>query len=185
MMHEWIWKTLILFLALLVGMGTWMAFRTIDQQAVAIEKLEATIQRQEEQLAYFQHYLRSQSKGEERSEKQQIQETVRVFVTSVFQVTEDNAQERKANAKTVMTTALYEHLFPEGEKEGEGLMYVHDVEEVQVYTTVNKEKGHAYVIFEQTMKNLANGKQGVKTITMQLSLKRVDDRWKVFEFETV
>ncbi|MFG6120902.1 hypothetical protein [Thalassobacillus sp. B23F22_16] len=173
-------KTVTLIAGIILIVGVWFGLSSAEGQDNEIQELEATIKKQEEQIEYLQNSKREQTEISEDASSQKMKESVNVFIESTFDVKKDNYEERKEDAKVILTQELFEKLFPGDE---ERLKYEFDASDVAVYLSI--EDRSAYVVFDQEVKNLANQESSYKKMTLQVFLQQEGDEWLVNDFEQI
>jgi hypothetical protein len=175
-------KTAILSLTIIMVILIWFGFRTIDKQASKIDNLTKSVKRKDDQIQFLKINNRLKSQEVSKSENERIEESVIVFVQSMYQVQEGQLEHRREKAKTVLTQAMYDKYFPKDEKV-EKLLYEHEVEDSTIYTNIEGNNGNAFVIFEDTMTSLANMKKESSRITIEVFLQKEGEKWIVNQFE--
>ncbi|WP_349407935.1 hypothetical protein [Pseudalkalibacillus sp. SCS-8] len=176
---DFIIKTVLLIIAIIVIVGGWFSLTTIEQQEVEIEKLKETTQRQKNQISFLKNNNQMKTQFYKETDNQKIEETINLFVRSVFNVQEDNYKERRSNAERVLSQELFKQIFSD---ESEKLLYEHDVEDLRVYTRLDRENASAYLIFNHTAKNLANNKSNKIRLTVEVLLRKEEENWIVVNF---
>ena len=126
-----IMKTVVLIIGLAMIVVVWFGFRTIDNQAQEIDQLKSKIEKKDNQIAYLQENNQSQTKIINNSSTNEIQNTLELFVESVFEVKEGNLQERKGQAETILTQHMFNNVFPKDEKEK--VLYEYDTDNIHSY----------------------------------------------------
>jgi len=180
---DFILKTVVLISFLAVVVLVWFGFRTIDSQAVEIEELKEENSRQKEQIEYLSENTQTQIEVIEQSEVSRIQDSVNVFIESVFNVKEDNYERRKESGQTVLTQAMVNEIFPEDSSYN--IIYEYDIRNINSYVNQREEDSSAYVTFEQTETNVNNDSQQDSRITLQVFLQKEGDTWLVNDFEQI
>jgi uncharacterized protein YoxC len=184
MKQDFLLKTALLIIAIVVIVGGWFCLQTIDEQSSKIEKLEETIQRQHGQISFLENANRQKTQEFQESEHKKIEEAVNVFVQSVYHVQQEHFEERRANAKTVLTQDLFEKIFPADEPL-KNLLYEYDLGDVRVYTLYDGKHASAFVIFNQAIKNLANNDENENRMTIEIFLQKEGENWLVNDFEQI
>lgn len=160
----------------------WFGFRTIDQQAIKIDSLTKEVDRKEEQIQFLKTNTRMKTKEVNETETAKIEESINVFVQSMFHVKVDKLEERREKAKTVLTQELFKKYFPTEDK-NQKLLYEHEVNDSTVYIKNQGENGSAIVTFEETMTSLANNQKESSRITLEVYLQNEGEMWIVNRFE--
>ncbi|MGD6793837.1 hypothetical protein [Metabacillus indicus] len=181
MKHEFIVKTGLLCFTIILILLTWFSFRTIDQQAFQINRLTKEVERKEDQIQFLTTNTRMNTKEVNETENAKIEESINVFIQSMFNVKYDQLEQRRAKAKTVLTQELFNKYFPT--EEGEKLLYEHEVNDSRVYIKNEGENGSAVVTFEETITTLANNQKENSRITMEVFLQKEGEKWLVNRFE--
>jgi hypothetical protein len=174
-------KTGMLLLAVVIILAVWFGFRTIDKQEAIIDSLTKQVERQKDQIQLLKSISQQQTKKNSESENERIKESVNVFIQSMYQVQEDQLEQRREKAKTVLTQELVDKYFPEGENQGK-LLYEHEVNDSIVYSNNEGENGSAIVIFEETMTSLTNSQKEISRITLEVILQKEEETWLVNKF---
>ncbi|QAS54844.1 hypothetical protein [Halobacillus litoralis] len=78
MKRDMVLKTIVLVIGLAVAILTWFGFRTIDNQAQQIDKLEQRIEKKDNQIHYLEENNQEQNEVIESSSTQKIQDSVEV-----------------------------------------------------------------------------------------------------------
>jgi hypothetical protein len=182
MKQDFLLKTVLFIIAIVVIVGGWFCLQTIDEQSSKIEKLEETIQHQHEQISFLENANRQKTQDFQESEHKKIEEAVNVFVQSVYNVQQEHFEERRANAKTVLSQDLFKKIFPNDEPP-EHLLYEYDLKDVRVYTNHDGKNASAFVIFNQTIENLANHDKNENRITIEVFLQKEGENWIVNKFQ--
>jgi hypothetical protein len=159
-------------------------FRTIDQQASKIDSLTKDVKRKYNQIQFLKINNQLKSQEVSKSENERIEESLNVFVQSMYQVQEDQLKQRREKAKTVLTQAMYDKYFPKDEKV-EKLLYKHEVDKTTVYTSLEGKNSSAIVRFEETTTSLANNQKESSRITIEVFLQKEGEKWLVNRFEQV
>lgn len=182
--HDFLLKTVMLIVALSVIVGAWFAFNNLDAKATKIENLEEKLARQEKQISFLQNENQEKDQEFQESENEKINESINVFLESVFNVKKDNWEERRSNAEQVLTKDIFKKTFPSDEKEGK-VLYEYDVDDSRIYLRSNGEEGSAYVVFEQTVKNVANNEKSKNLMTIEVFLKKEGEGWLINKFQQI
>jgi hypothetical protein len=182
--QDFLLKTVMLIVAIAVIISVWFGFRTIDQQAVQIRELKEDTERQKNQISFLKNDNQIKTQVYQESENKRIEESVHVFVQSVFNVQESNFKERRSNAESVVTQELFERIFPSDEKP-EHLLYEHEFSNVRVYTRFEGKNASAYVLFDQTVENLANDEANKTRLTIEVFLHKEGESWMVNDFQQI
>lgn len=182
--QDFLLKTVILIVAIAVIIGTWFGFNTIDQQASKIDKLEESIERQKDQISFLENTNQEKTQEFQESESRRINESVNVFLQAVFHVQKDNFEERRSNAKSILTQDMFERIFPTDEQP-EKLLYEYDLGDVRIYTRVDSKSANAYVVFNQTIENLANNEENEHRMTIEVFLQKEGENWIVNKFQQI
>jgi hypothetical protein len=182
MKQDFLIKTALLCLTIVMAILIWFGFRTIDQQASKIDNLTKDIKRKDDHIQFLKVNNRLKSREVSESENERIEESVNVFVQSMYQVQEDQLKQRREKAKTVLTQAMYDKYFPKDEKV-EKLLYEHEVDDSTVYTNIKGNTGNAFVTLEETMTSLANNQKDKSRITIEVFLQKEGEKWLVNEFQ--
>jgi hypothetical protein len=169
-------------LSLYILLLIWFGFRTIEQQAIKIDSLTKEVDRKEEQIQFLKTNTRMKTKEVKETETAKIEESINVFVQSMFHVKEDKLEERREKAKTVLTQELFKKYFPTEDK-NQKLLYEHEVNDSTVYIKNQGENGSAIVTFEETMTSLANNQKESSRITLEVYLQNEGEKWIVNRFE--
>ncbi|MGP4080100.1 hypothetical protein ACTWQL_09305 [Pseudalkalibacillus sp. R45] len=180
--QDLILKTIILLIAITVIVGGGFSLSTIDQQTAEIKGLKETTERQKNEISLLKNDNQKKTQAYEKTDVQKIEETVNVFVQSVFNVKEGNYEERKSNAESVLSQELFKQIFSD---EPEKLLYEYDVEDLRVYTSMEGENASSYLIMEQTTINLANNKSNNSRITIEVFLQKEGEQWIVNSFQQI
>lgn len=178
-----IYKTFFLIIGIVMVISIWFGLKTIDNQLVEIETLQKENEKHKNHITYLENNVQTKTEIINESDIEVIQETVLVFVESIFNIKEDNYKKRKANGKSVLTTELYQTLFPE--EDFENVDYIYDVERVESYVDHNKDESSAYVTFEQIITNTKNDQDESSYITLQVYLEKEGSTWIVNDFKQV
>lgn len=182
--QDFVLKTVMLIVAIGFIVGAWFSFNTIDKQASEIEKLEKEVKRKENEVNFLKNDNKQKTQVFQESENKKVDESINVFLESVFNVDESNLEERRSNAKTVLTQDMFKKLFP-AEQKTEKLLYEHDLTDVNIYTNVENQNASAYVTFLQTAENLANNKKNQSRLTLEVFLQKEGEEWIVNEFQQI
>jgi hypothetical protein len=182
MKQDFLIKTALLSLTVVITILIWFGFRTIDQQVSKIDSLSKDVRRKDDQIQFLKVNNRLKSQEVSQSENERIEESVNVFVQSLYQVQENQLDQRREKAKTVLTQAMYDKYFPKDEKV-EKLLYEHEVNDSTVFTNIEGNNGSAFVIFEDTMTSLANMRKERSRITIEVFLQKEGERWLVNKFK--
>jgi len=176
-------KTLILVIAIVVFLVVWFGFTTIDNQVVEIEQLKEENEKQKNQISYLEDNNQMQTEVIEESEVSVIQETLNVFVASVFHVEQDNLKRRKEDGEMVLTQNLYNEVFPEDASYD--IIYEYDISNINSYVDQQGEQASAYVTFEQTVTNVNNNETQESYVTIQVFLQNEGEKWLVNDFKQI
>ena len=176
-------KTLILVIAIVVFLVVWFGFTTIDNQAVEIKQLKEENENQKNQISYLENNNQMQTEVIEKSEMSVIQETLNVFVESVFHVEQDNFERRREDGETVLTQNLYNEVFPEDETYD--IIYEYDISNINSYVAQQREQASAYVTFKQTVTNVNNNEKEDSYLTIQVFLQNEGEKWLVNDFKQI
>ena len=103
MKQEFIVKTGLLGFTIILILLIWFGFRTIDQQAVQINRLTKEVERKEDQIQFLKTNTRMNEKEVNETENAKIEESINVFIQSMFHVKDDQLEQRCEKAKTVLT----------------------------------------------------------------------------------
>jgi hypothetical protein len=182
MKQDFLIKTALLSLTLAIAILIWFGFRTIDQQASKIDSLLKDVKRKDDQIQFLKINNRLKSQEVSKSEDDRIEESVNVFVQSLYQIQEGQLEQRREKAITVLSQAMFDKYFPKDEKV-EKLLYEHEVDDSTIYTNIEGNKGSAFVIFEDTMTSLANRKKESSRITIEVFLQKEGEKWLVNQFQ--
>jgi preprotein translocase subunit SecF len=182
MKQDFLIKTALLSLTIVMVVLIWFGFKTIDLQASKIDSLSKDVQRKDDQIQFLKVNNRLKSQEITKSENERIEESVNVFVQSLYQVQEGQLEQRREKAKTVLTQAMYDKYFPNDEKTDK-LLYEHEVDESTVFTNIEGENGNAIVTFEETMTSLANNQKESSRITIEVFLQKEGEKWIVNQFK--
>jgi hypothetical protein len=181
MKQDFLIKTGLLSITFIIVLGVWFGFRTIDHQANIIDSLTKKVERQKGQIQLFKTNNHQNTQQVNRSDNVKIEESVNVFVQSLYQVKEDQSEQRREKAKSVLTQELFNKYFPKGDKE-QNLLYEHEVIDSSVYTQNQGENDSAIVTFEETMISLANNQKENSRITLEVFLQKEGEEWLVNGF---
>ncbi|MCQ6266333.1 hypothetical protein M1K46_11760 [Fictibacillus sp. WQ 8-8] len=184
MKQELLLKTGLLMVAIFMIGTVWFGFQTIDDQATMIDSLTQKVKRQKDQIKFLKASSKQESRQTIQSESKNIEETVNVFVQSLYQVKKDQLDKRRENAKEVLTQDMFQEYFPAEEKDGK-IQYEYEIGESTVYTRVHGENGSAIVTFEETMESLANGRKENSKITLEVNLQKEGSKWLVNRFQQI
>lgn len=176
-------KTIVLVIGLAVSILIWFGFRTIDNQAQQIDKLEQQIEKKDNQIRYLEENNQEQNEVIESSSTQKIQDSVEVFVESVFEVQEGNYQERKGQAETILTQSMLKEVFPEEDEYT--VMYEYAVDQIHSYVDQKEEQASAFVTFEQEVTNTKNKKENDSYVTLEVFLQKEGERWLINDFKQI
>ncbi|WP_221568970.1 hypothetical protein [Alkalihalobacillus sp. TS-13] len=182
MNQNFLMKTLILVLGVLIVISVFFGFNTIEEQSVTIEQLKEKVKEQENQISYLQTSKRKQTEESQKTDESKMKESVNVFIESIFHVEEENYDERRSNAKAVVTQDLFKKQFPK-DTPPEKLLYEHDVSDINIY--LSQEDQSAFVIFDQEITNLANNRTDKKRMTIQVFLQKEGEEWIVNDFRQI
>ncbi|MGG1575568.1 hypothetical protein [Fictibacillus sp. NRS-1165] len=182
MKQEFLIKTGLLMVAIFIIATVWFGFRTIDDQATMIDSLTHKVKRQKDQITLLKANKQQESRQTIQSEDKNIEESVNVFVQSLYQVKKDQLNERREKAKEVLTQDMFQKYFPEAERD-EKYQYEHEIGDSTVYTRLQGENGSAIVTFEETMISLANGQKELSKITLEVYLQKEGSKWLVNRFQ--
>jgi hypothetical protein len=180
--HEFIVKTGLLCFTIILILLIWFGFRTIDQQAFQINRLTKEVERKEDQIQFLKTNTRMNTKEVNETETAKIEESINVFIQSLFHVKDDQLELRREKAKTVLTQELFNKYFPTDDKK-QKLLYEHEVNDSRIYIKNQGENGNAIVILEETITSLANNQKEYSRITLEVFLQKEGDRWLVNRFE--
>jgi hypothetical protein len=180
--QDFIVKTGILCLAIILILLIWFGFRTIDHQANEIDNLTKKVERKEDQIELLKTNTRMKTKEVSETEVAKIEESINVFVQAVFHVKENQLEQRRKKAKTVLTQELFNKYFPTEDK-GQKLLYEHEVNDSTVYINNQGENGSAIVSFEETMTSLANNQKESSQITLEIYLQKEGEKWLINRYE--
>ncbi|MFC0187632.1 hypothetical protein ACFFJY_04990 [Fictibacillus aquaticus] len=175
-------KTGMLLLAVVIVLAVWFGFQTIDNQEATIGSLTKKVERQKYQIQLLKSTSQQQTKKNSESENERIKESVNVFVQTVYQVQENHLEQRRDNARTVLTQEMFDKYFSNDEKGGK-LLYEYVIEDSTVYTNNEGVNGKAIVTFEETMTSLANNQKESSRITLEVFLQKEGDKWLVNRFQ--
>jgi hypothetical protein len=179
--QEFIVKTGLLCFTIILILLIWFGFRTIDQQVVQINRLTKEVERKEDQIQFLKMNTRMNTKEVNQTETAKIEESINVFIQSMFHVKDDQLEQRREKAKTVLTQELFNKYFPT--EEGAKLLYEHEVNDSRVYIKNEGENGSAVVTFEETITTLANNQKENSRITLEVFLQKEGEKWLVNRFE--
>ncbi|MGM0804585.1 MAG: hypothetical protein ACQET8_07565 [Bacillota bacterium] len=181
MKQEFIVKTGLLGFTIILILLIWFGFRTIDQQVVQINRLTKEVERKEDQIQFLKTNTRMNTKKVNETETAKIEESINVFIQSMFHIKDDQLEQRREKAKTVLTQELFNKYFPT--EEWEKLLYEHEVNNSRVYIKNEGENGSAVVTFEETITTLANNQKENSRITLEVFLQKEGEKWLVNRFE--
>jgi hypothetical protein len=182
MKQDFLIKTVLLFLTVALSILIWFGFRTINQQASKIDSLAKDVKRKNDQIQFLKVNNRFKSQEVTKSENVRVEESVNVFVQSLYQVQEGKLEQRRDKAKNVLTRAMHDKYFPKDEKV-EKLLYEHKVDNSTVYTSLEGKNSSAIVTFEETMTSLANNQKESSRVTIEVFLQKEGEKWIVNHFE--
>jgi hypothetical protein len=180
--QDFILKTGLLCLTIILILLIWFGFRTIDQQAIKIDNLTKEVNQKEDQIQFLKTNTRMKTKEINETETAKIEESINVFVQAMFHVKEDQLEQRREKAKTILTQELFKKYFPTGDKK-QKLLYEHEVNDSTVYINNQGENGSAIVTFEETMTSLANNQKESSQITLEVYFQKEGEKWLVNRFE--
>ncbi|CAG9622802.1 MerR type regulator [Sutcliffiella rhizosphaerae] len=180
MKQDFLWKTVILLIGLVVIIGLFIGFRVFDHQLAVIDRLQATIEQQENQISLLEASNQRYDIEYQEDESQLIEAVITSFVTAIYDVRQDNYDIRLSEAELVMTPSMLEQYFPENEGEVK-LEMEYQVGEVHIYPSLELER--ALVLLEGTTVNLSNGKREQNRITLEVNLIKDDGKWMVQGFQ--
>jgi hypothetical protein len=175
-------KTGFLCLTIILILLIWFGFRTIDQQAIKIDNLTKEVDRKEDQIQFLKTNTRMKTNEVNENETAKIEESVNVFVQSMFHVKAEQLEQRREKAKTVLTQELISRYFPKNDK-NQKLLYEHEVENSKVYVQNQGNYGSAIVTFEETMISIANNQKESSQITLEVFLQKEGEKWLVNRFQ--
>jgi hypothetical protein len=179
--QDFIVKTGLLCLTIILTLLVWFGFRTIDKQSIKIGNLTKEVERKEDQIRFLKTNTRMNTKEVNETETAKIEESINVFIQSIFHVKDDQLEQRREKAKTVLTQELFNKYFPT--EEGEKLLYEHEVNDSTVYVKNQGENGSAFVTFVETMTSLANNQKESSRITLEVFLQKEGEKWLVNRFQ--
>ncbi|WP_062231871.1 hypothetical protein [Fictibacillus sp. FJAT-27399] len=116
---EFFLKTGLLMIAIIMIGTVWFGFRTIDDQATMIDTLTQKVNRQNDQITFLKTSSQHQSQQTIQSESKNMEESVNVFVQSLYQVKKDQLNQRREKAKEVLTQDMFQKYFPAEEERRE------------------------------------------------------------------
>jgi cell division protein FtsI/penicillin-binding protein 2 len=180
--QDFIVKTGLLCLTIILFLLIWLGFRTIDQQAIEIDNLTKEVERKEDQIQFLKTNTRMKITEVNESETAKIEEAINVFVQSMFHVKDDQLEQRREKAKTILTQELFNKYFPTEDKK-QKLLYEHEVNNSRIYVKNQGENGNAIVILEETMTSVANDQKESSRITLEVYLQNEGEKWLVNRFE--
>jgi hypothetical protein len=180
--QDFIVKTGLLCLTIIIFLLIWFGFRTIDHQAIEIDNLTKEVEQKEAQLQLLKTNSRMKTKEVNETETAKIEESINVFIQSMFHVKDDQLEQRREKAKTVLTQEMFNNYFPTEDK-GQKLLYEHEVNDSTVYINNQGENGSAIVSFEEIMTSLANNQKERSQITLEVYLQKEGEKWLVNRFE--
>jgi cell division protein FtsI/penicillin-binding protein 2 len=175
-------KSGLLCLTVILILLIWFGFRTIDQQAIKIDSLTKEVDRKEDQIEFLKTNNRMKTTEVNETETAKMEESINVFVQSMFHVKDDQLEQRCEKAKAVLTQELYNKYFPTEDKK-QKLLYEHEVNDSRIYVKNKGENGNAIVILEETMTSLANNQKESSRITIEVFLQKEGEKWLVNRFE--
>jgi hypothetical protein len=175
-------KTGFLCLTIILILLIWFGFRTIDQQAIKIDSLTKEVDRKEDQIQFLKSNTQMKTKEVNETKTAKIEESINVFIQSMFHVKEDKLEERREKAKTVLTQELFKKYFPTDDKK-QKLLYELEVNDSRIYVKNQGEDGNAIVILEETMTSVANDQKESSRITLEVYLQNEGEKWLVNRFE--
>ncbi len=79
---------------------------------------------------------------------------------------------------------MFERIFPTDEQP-EKLLYEYDLGDVRIYTRVDSKSANAYVVFNQTIENLANNEENEHRMTIEVFLQKEGENWIVNKFQQI
>ncbi|MYL43894.1 MerR type regulator [Virgibacillus salexigens] len=180
---DFILKTVVLVVSIAIILVVWFGFNTIDKQAAQIEQLQEDNQKKQNQIDYLEENNQTQTEVIEKSAVSVIQESLNVFVKSVFEVEQDNFEKRKEEAETVLTQNMFNEVFPENESYD--VIYEYDINKINSYVDQSGDQASAYVTFEQSVTNVNNNEKEDSYVTIQVFLQKEGDKWIVNDFKQI
>lgn len=121
-----------------------------------IDKLQATIKQKDNQIALLETSNQGLDEEHQENEFEQITDAVNTFIYSIYDVRDDNREERQKDAELVVTKDMLERFFPETEEETT-LSMEYRIKDINIYPSVEKES--TLVVFEGSTVNLNNGQR--------------------------
>ncbi|MEK4924899.1 MerR type regulator, partial [Cytobacillus sp. FSL R5-0569] len=103
MKSDLILKTAVLLIGIVVVVGVFVGFRVYDNQLEQIDKLQATIKQKDNQIALLETSNQGLDEEHQENEFEQITDAVNTFIYSIYDVRDDNREERQKDAELVVT----------------------------------------------------------------------------------
>ncbi|WP_461611862.1 MerR type regulator [Cytobacillus kochii] len=182
MKSDLILKTAVLLIGIVVVVGVFVGFRVYDNQLEQIDKLQATIKQKDNQIALLDTSNQGLDEEHQENEFEQITDAVNTFIYSIYDVRDDNREERQKDAELVVTKDMMERFFPETEEETT-LSMEYRIKDINIYPSVEKES--ALVVFEGSTVNLNNGQREDNRITVEAFLQNEGEKWIVNDFKQI
>jgi hypothetical protein len=180
--QDFLLKTLVLLIGIVVIVGVIIGFRVYDQHLTEIENLQATIEQQENQINLLKTSNEELDEEFQGTEATQIASSVNTFVNALYDVRDGSQEARRTEAELVMTQDMLEQYFPETEEESQ-LTMEYRIEDVRVYPSIEKES--ALVVMEGATVNLNNGQREKNRITLEVFLQKEGEKWIVNKFQQI
>jgi hypothetical protein len=175
-------KTGLLGFTIILILLIWFGFRTIDQQATQIDSLTKEVERKEDQLQFLKSKNQMISHEVNETETAKIEESVNIFIQSMFHVKKNQIDQRREKVKTVLTQELFNKYFPR-EDNNQKLIYEHELNDSTVYIKNQGGNGSAIVTFEETLTSLVNNQEERSRITLEVFLQKEGKKWLINRFE--
>ncbi|MDV2684461.1 MerR type regulator [Alkalihalophilus lindianensis] len=180
MKQDFILKTIILFVGLVIVIGVFVGFRVYDQQLAEIEQLQEEVQQQTNQIELLESSNQELDVEVQEDQSTQMQSAVQSFVRALYDVRADNEDMRRSEAELVMSQDMLEQHFPEREGQIQYSME-YRINDMTVYPSVQQES--AFVVMTGSTVNLNNNQREDNRITLEVFLQQEGDRWIVTNFD--
>ncbi|MCP3028777.1 hypothetical protein [Halobacillus sp. A5] len=156
-----------------------------DDMQAEIRSLEVEKQQALEEKNELKHTLKEEDPAEIQKQHKALEKDVSAFIETAFVQNKETYQDRKKNAKNIMSDELVNTFFPTDVYKGETETSVDDVE--VFIKTGNLGSNHAQVIvrLEHTLHSLENDQSQVSPVFIEVNVQRQKDQWIITDFKEV
>ncbi len=179
---DWIIKTSILVIGILVIVALWFMFAKIDSYLTKVDKLEKENKEQKELIERLE-YARDQEKSESsNNDDESIKDSVELFIQSVFTITQTNYEDRKKDGENILSNEIYSRIFSSDEELEVNFEY--HPSNVSIYTNpIDDQQASAFVTFDNQVKDLNTDTSDHEYTVLEVHLNKQGDLWVVDNFE--